>query len=71
MKVLVYGITASILMSSMSAVSAAEKTCKGENYRATPPVPNNPTHIRNVVWRNTEFLRQAYSREQTSQSTGK
>jgi len=30
--------------------------CKGDAVRATPPIPNYPTHIRNVVWRNTRAM---------------
>lgn len=30
--------------------------CKGDAVRANPPVPNYPTHIRNVVWRNTRAM---------------
>lgn len=30
--------------------------CKGDAVRATPPIPNYPTHIRNVVWRNTRVM---------------
>ncbi|BAU15824.1 hypothetical protein LEP3755_63890 (plasmid) [Leptolyngbya sp. NIES-3755] len=26
--------------------------CSGDAARSTPPVVNNPTHIRNVIWRN-------------------
>lgn len=30
--------------------------CKGDAARAKPPIPNNPTHIRNVVWRNRRAM---------------
>lgn len=36
--------------------SAAETTCKGDAALAKPPIPNNPTHIRNVVWRNMRAM---------------
>jgi hypothetical protein len=30
--------------------------CKGDAVRSTPPVVNNPTHIRNVIWRNMRAM---------------
>jgi len=30
--------------------------CKGDAARSTPPVVNNPTHIRNVIWRNMRAM---------------
>jgi hypothetical protein len=41
---------------SISAAYASETTCKGDAQSSAPPVPNYPTHIRNVVWRNTRAL---------------
>ncbi len=43
-------------VSSISAANANETTCKGDAQSSTPPVPNHPTYIRNVVWRNTRAL---------------
>lgn len=34
----------------------SDPACKGDAARATPPIPNNPTHIRNVVWRNMRAM---------------
>lgn len=36
--------------------TAAESVCKGDAALAKPPIPNRPTHIRNVVWRNTRAM---------------
>lgn len=36
--------------------TTAKTTCKGVATRATPPVPNYPSHIRNVVWRNVRAM---------------
>lgn len=38
-------------------VSTTAKTkCKGDAARATPPKPNYPTCIQNVVWRNVRAM---------------
>lgn len=42
--------------SSIAAASANENPCKGDALRSTPPVPNYPTHVRNIIWRNTRAL---------------
>jgi len=34
----------------------SDLACKGDAARATPPIPNNPTHIRNVIWRNMRAM---------------
>lgn len=57
--------TTFLLIAAAMPVSAKELKCQGELYRATPPVPNHPTHIRNVVWRNTQFLRDACQNQAT------
>jgi len=52
-------ITAAFVLTFTSFVPAAnanENKCKGDAARATPPVVNYPTHIRNVVWRNTRAM---------------
>lgn len=43
-------------VSSIFVASANENSCTGDAVRSTPPIPNYPTHIRNVVWRNTRAL---------------
>lgn len=53
--------TAFILMSTSfvtiaNANNAGKDKCKGVAARATPPVVNYPTHIRNVVWRNVRAM---------------
>ncbi|PSB34919.1 hypothetical protein C7B82_01750 [Stenomitos frigidus ULC18] len=37
---------------SIPVVAATGKHCTGDLAHLTPPVVNNPTHIRNVVWKN-------------------
>ncbi len=41
---------------SMSAANANETHCQKDASHSTPPVPNYPTQVRNVVWRNTRAL---------------
>ena len=48
-----------ILAASIPAAGATEKKCTGDAARAKPPVPNYPSHIRNVVWRNQQARCQA------------
>lgn len=48
-----------MLATLISAAGATEKKCTGDAARAKPPVPNYPSHIRNVVWRNTRALCEA------------
>ena len=62
--------TALLVVATAFPVNAREAKCQGELYQLTPPVPNNPTHIRNVVWRNAKSLREACQR-QVAQSTSK
>lgn len=45
-----------VLAASIPTAGATETKCTGDTARATPPVPNYPTHIRNVVWRNMRTL---------------
>jgi hypothetical protein len=35
---------------------AAKTACRGDAARDQPPIPNYPTHIRNVVWRNMRMM---------------
>lgn len=57
MKILIVVEILSIaFISSISAVKANENACKGDARSSTPPVLNYPTHLRNVVWRNTRTL---------------
>ena len=67
MKVFIHLITAAlILTASTGAIAATEVKCTGEIYQTKPPVPNRPTQIRNVIWRNADFLRQACQKQSTS-----
>lgn len=50
------GLLVIVALSFMPMVNAAETKCKGDAARATPPIPNYPHHIRNVVWRNTRAM---------------
>jgi len=45
-----------VLAGTISAAGATEIRCTGDAARSTPPVVNYPTHIRNVVWRNTRAI---------------
>lgn len=56
MKYLAHAVFALLIVLSTSTANAVEKKCKGDAVRATPPIPNRPTHIRNVVWRNTRAM---------------
>lgn len=48
-----------ILAAAIPGAGATEKKCTGDAAHAKPPVPNYPSHIRNVVWRNQQALCQA------------
>ncbi len=37
---------------SIPAIATTEAHCTGDSARSTPPVVNNQTHIRDVVWKN-------------------
>lgn len=52
-----------LVIATALPVGAKEVSCHGELYRSTPPVPNYPTHIRNVIWRNAQFLRDACKKQ--------
>lgn len=56
---------------STTPVSTAA-TCKGDAARVTPPIPNRPTHIRNVVWRNVraKCLHQIAQKTNSPQAAG-
>lgn len=56
MKYLAAATFALIVVISASTANAAETKCKGDALREKPPIPNHPTHIRNVVWRNTRAM---------------
>lgn len=56
MKYLTYAAFALIMVVSTSTANATETACKGDALREKPPIPNHPTHIRNVVWRNTRSM---------------
>lgn len=50
-------VVPSLTAQATTPVSSATKAaCKGDAALAKPPIPNNPTHIRNVVWRNTRSM---------------
>ncbi len=58
MKVLILA-AATFFLSIISSTSngfANEAVCSGDAAHAEPPVVNNPTHIRNVIWRNTRAM---------------
>ncbi len=42
--------------SSLLSMAATRAKCTGDAALAKPPVANYPTHIRNVVWRNTRAI---------------
>lgn len=48
-----------MLTTSIPVASATEIKCSGDAAHAMPPVPNYPSHIRNVVWRNKRALCEA------------
>lgn len=56
MKYLAAATFALVIVISASTANAAETKCKGDALREKPPVPNHPTHVRNVVWRNTRSM---------------
>jgi hypothetical protein len=56
MKYLTAATFALVIVISTSTANAAETKCKGDALREKPPIPNHPTHIRNVVWRNTRAM---------------
>jgi hypothetical protein len=55
--------------SSLPAVAATESLCKGNANRATPPVVNNTTHIRNIVWHNMRVQCLAHEAQMMDQAT--
>ena len=44
------------LATSTPAVPVTKEICKGDAAMFKPPVPNNPWHIRNVIWRNMRLV---------------
>lgn len=58
-----------IVVSSLPAVAATGTPCKGDANRSTPPVVNNPTHIRNIVWRNMRMQCLTYEAQMANQVT--
>ncbi len=55
-KLIVVTMLITAFASLMSAASANENHCKGDASHSTPPAPNYPTYVRNIVWRNTREL---------------
>jgi len=56
MKYLTYAAFTLVMVVSTSTANATGTACKGDALREKPPIPNHPTHIRNVVWRNTRAM---------------
>lgn len=54
---------------SIPAANANANHCQGDASHSTPPVPNYPTHVRNVVWRNARALCLAEKFQIASQSS--
>ena len=54
---------------SMTSANANENHCKEDASHSTLPVPNYPTHVRNVIWRNTRALCLAEQSQVVSQSS--
>jgi hypothetical protein len=50
-----------VLAAAIPVVGATETKCTGDAARLTPPVPNYPTHIRNVIWRNKRTMCQNHT----------
>lgn len=70
MKTLIFIIAFALTaVSSLPAVAVTEFSCKGEANRAVPPVVNNPTHIRNIVWRNMRTQCLAHKAQMPNQAT--
>ncbi|KGF72658.1 hypothetical protein DO97_06965 [Neosynechococcus sphagnicola sy1] len=59
-----------LLIATALPINAKEVTCRGEIYRSTPPVPNHPANVRNVIWRNAQTRRDACRKNaETSKKT--
>ena len=56
MRYFAYPAFAFLLATLAPMTIAAETSCKGDARREKPPIPNHPTHIRKVVWRNTRAM---------------
>jgi|GEM_PF-1012523 len=69
MKTLMMTATVAVILAVTSIAAAAETNCEGAAARSTPPVPNNPTHIWNVVWRNQRAMCLQKDFEQNSKSS--
>jgi hypothetical protein len=52
-----------------SPTKPATAPCQGDAKRATPPIPNHPTHIRNVVWKNMRAMCVPPTQSQTPPGT--
>jgi hypothetical protein len=57
MKKLIYttALMLAVILAS-PAIATTETHCTGDAARSTPPVVNNPTHIRDVVWKNMRAI---------------
>ena len=45
-----------LLLSAIPATAATRFKCTGDAAHSTPPIVNYPTHVRNIVWRNTRAI---------------
>ena len=52
MKKLTYAVFVLAVITLIPTVAATGTSCTGDAAHSKPPVVNNPTHIRNVVWKN-------------------
>jgi hypothetical protein len=72
MKNLIFVVIVTVAVaSSISPATAKGTKCYGDALRATPPVVNYPTHIRNVVWRNMRAMCAQTSFSNQSSNTNK
>lgn len=56
MRYFAYPVFAFLLAALAPMTIAAETSCEGDARHEKHPIPNHPTHIRNVVWRNTRAM---------------
>ncbi len=57
MKKLIYNaVLVLAVITLIPTVAATGTSCRGDAAYSTPPVVNNPTHIRNVVWKNMRAM---------------
>lgn len=44
------------VQAQMRTPTTLHRRCTGDAAKAKPPVPNNSTHLRNVIWRNMRAM---------------